>query len=174
MNQNKGNESIPVSIARKAIEVYLRDDKVVSPQELPVFENDPAGRFVSLHAHGVLRGCIGTILPTKKTVTAEIVANAISACSQDPRFDAVRANELDTVEISVDILSKPETIESPDDLDPKKYGVIITSGVRRGLLLPDLEGVESVYDQIAIARRKGGIESTDKYEIQRFTVTRYT
>lgn len=173
MDQNKVNESIPVRIARKAIEVYLKDEKVVPLQELPVFESEPAGCFVSLHAHGVLRGCIGTVLPTKKTVTAEIVANAISACSQDPRFDAVRANELDSVEISVDILSKPELVESSDDLDPKKYGVIITSGVRKGLLLPDLDGVESVYDQMAIARRKGGIEATDKFEIQRFTVTRY-
>lgn len=173
MSQNNKNDGIPLSIARKTIEVYLREGRVVSLDEVPAFGDEPAGCFVSLHAHGVLRGCIGTILPTKKTISEEIICNAVSACTEDPRFDGVHANELDSLEISVDILSKPEAVESQEDLDPKKYGVIISSGAHRGLLLPDIDGVETVHDQVAIARRKGGIDADQDYKIQRFTVTRY-
>ncbi len=129
---------------------------------------------MSIHAHGSLRGCIGTILPTKETVAAEIIRNAVSASTEDPRFDAVLTDELDDLDISVDILSEPEPVKSVDELDPDKYGVIVTCGIRRGLLLPDLEGVETVYDQLAIARRKGGIAPDEQCAIQRFTVTRYS
>lgn len=174
MNPKKTDESVPVQIARKTIETYVCEGRIVGVDEVPRFGKTPAGCFVSIHAHGALRGCIGTILPTKETIPAEIIRNAVSASTEDPRFDAVRAEELGSLEISVDILSEPEPASSHDELDPKRYGVIVTSGIRRGLLLPDLEGVETVFDQLAIARRKGGIAPDEPCTIQRFTVTRYT
>ena len=101
-----------------------------------------------LHTHGQLRGCIGTTGPTTASVAWEIVQNAVSACSRDPRFPPVRADELDSMEYSVDVLGQPEAIGSPDQLDVKRYGVIVSCGGRRGLLLPDLEGVDTVAQQI--------------------------
>ncbi len=174
MDPEKTDESVPVRIARKTIETYIREGRIVSVDEVPHFGKKTAGCFVSIHASGALRGCIGTILPTKETVAAEIIRNAVSASTEDPRFDAVRTEELDSLEISVDILSEPEPVTSHDELDPKQYGVIVTSGIRRGLLLPDLDGVETVFEQLAIARRKGGIAPDEPCSIQRFTVTRYT
>lgn len=174
MNPEKTDESVPVQIARKTVETYIREGRIVGTDEVPHFGEKPAGCFVSIHAYGALRGCIGTILPTKETVAAEIIRNAVSASSEDPRFDAVRTEELDSLEISVDILSPPEPVTSHDELDPKRYGVIVTSGIRRGLLLPDLDGVRTVFEQLAIARRKGGIAPDEPCSIQRFTVTRYT
>lgn len=174
MNPEKSEESVPVRIARTTIETYIREGRVIGVDEVPPFGEHPAGCFVSIHANGSLRGCIGTILPTKETIPAEIIRNAVSASTEDPRFDAVRGEELDSLEISVDILSEPEPVDSHDELDPKRYGVIVTSGIRRGLLLPDLDGVETVFEQLAIARRKGGIAPDEHCDIQRFTVTRYT
>lgn len=174
MSLKKTSESVPVQIARKTIEVYIREKRIPGIDEVPAFGEQPAGCFVSIHAGGALRGCIGTILPTKETIPAEIIRNAVSASTEDPRFDAVRAEELDSLEISVDILSEPEPVTSPDELDPKRYGVIVTCGIRRGLLLPDLDGVETVNDQLAIARRKCAIGPDDQCSLQRFTVTRYT
>lgn len=132
-----------------------------------------AGAFVSLHAHDRLRGCIGTIGPTTESVAWEIVQNAISACSCDPRFPPVTVSELDSLEYSVDVLGKPEPISSPAELDVKKYGVIVSCGGRRGLLLPDLEGVDTVEQQIDIARQKGGISSREEYNLERFEVVRH-
>ena len=121
----------------------------------------------------MLRGCIGTIAPVQDSIAEEIINNAVSAVSRDPRFDKVREDELDLLEINVDILGEPEDIEGPDELDVKRYGVIVTCGYKRGLLLPDLEGVDTVEDQIDIARRKGGISPHDDYTLQRFEVIRY-
>ena len=121
----------------------------------------------------MLRGCIGTIAPVQDCIAEEIISNAISAVSRDPRFDKVREDELDLLEINVDILGEPEDIDGPDKLDVKRYGVIVTCGYKRGLLLPDLEGVDTVEDQIDIARRKGGISPSDDYTLQRFEVVRY-
>ena len=132
------------------------------------------GAFVSLHAHGQLRGCIGTTGPTTANVALEIVQNAISACSRDPRFHPVSVEELETLEYSVDVLGQPEPISSPAELDVKKYGVIVSSGGRRGLLLPDLDGVDTVEQQIDIARQKGGISSRERYTLERFEVVRHT
>jgi len=174
VSNKSGHEPIPVQIARKTIEVYIREGRILSVDEVPAFGKTPAGCFVSIHAHGSLRGCIGTILPTKETIAAEIIRNAVSACTEDPRFNVVRVDELDELEISVDILSEPEPVKSIDELDPEKYGVIVTSGIRRGLLLPDLDGVNTVYDQLAIARRKGGIAPDEQCTILRFTVTRFS
>ena len=133
-----------------------------------------AGAFVSLHAHGQLRGCIGTTGPTTESVAWEIVQNAVSACARDPRFPPVTVAELDSLEYSVDVLGQPEPISSSSELDVKRYGVIVSCGSRRGLLLPDLEGVDTVEQQIDIARQKGGISSREKYTLERFEVVRHT
>ena len=132
-----------------------------------------AGAFVSLHKNGQLRGCIGTIAPTCDNLAWEIVQNAVSACSRDPRFSPVRPNELDELEYSVDVLGAPEPTDSPAALDPKTYGVIVSCGGRRGLLLPDLDGVDSVEAQLSIALQKGGIRENEPYKIERFMVVRH-
>jgi len=117
---------------------------------------------------------VGTTGPTTESVAWEIVQNAMSTCSRDPRFVPVSAGELDDLEYSVDVLGQPEPISSPDQLDVKKYGVIVSCGSRRGLLLPDLEGVDTVERQIDIARQKGGIGPREKYALERFEVVRHT
>lgn len=132
------------------------------------------GTFVSLHAHGQLWGCIGTTGPTTESVAWEIVQNAVSACSRDPRFMPVTVSELESLEYSVDVLGQSEPIASPDQLDVKKYGVIVSCDRRQGLLLPDLEGVDTVERKIDIARQKGGISSREKYTLERFEVVRHT
>lgn len=172
-----------VRLARATIEKYVKTNrKLRFPDELPdgLAEDLPkeaaverAGAFVSVHKNGMLRGCIGTIGPVQDSIAEEIISNAISAVSRDPRFDRVREDELDLLEINVDILGKPENIDDPDELDVKRYGVIVSCGSRRGLLLPDLEGVDTVEDQIDIAMRKGGITRSDNYRLQRFEVVRY-
>jgi AmmeMemoRadiSam system protein A len=131
------------------------------------------GVFVSLHRRGQLRGCIGTFSPTQPNVAQEVIRNAISSSTQDPRFDPVEPHELADLEINVDVLSTPEPIAGEAELDPRRYGVIVSAGRRRGLLLPDLEGVDTVEDQIDICRRKGGIGPNEPVKLQRFTVARY-
>ncbi|MEG1585875.1 MAG: AmmeMemoRadiSam system protein A [Bacteroidales bacterium] len=133
-----------------------------------------AGCFVSLHnADHSLRGCIGTIMPTKPTLEEEIKTNAVSAAFMDPRFSPLRKDELDTLEISVDVLGEPEIINSFDELDPKVYGVIVSSGNKRGVLLPDLPGIEKVEQQLNIAMQKAGIADGTPITVHRFTVHRY-
>ncbi|MHB9002727.1 MAG: AmmeMemoRadiSam system protein A, partial [Coriobacteriia bacterium] len=132
-----------------------------------------AGVFVSLHRLGALRGCIGTILPVHENLAQEVVANAISAATGDPRFDPLTPGELVDLDIKVDVLRAPESC-TIDDLDPAVYGVIASSGFRRGLLLPDLEGVDTIEQQLAIACRKGGIVPGEPVELQRFQVDRHT
>ena len=132
-----------------------------------------AGAFVSIHKEGRLRGCIGTILPTEDSLAEEIIQNAISASTRDPRFDPIRPEELPLLEISVDVLGTPEDIDSPEELDVKRYGVIVSCGSRRGLLLPDLPGVDTVEQQLSIARKKGGIGPKEKVRLQRFEVIRH-
>jgi AmmeMemoRadiSam system protein A len=132
-----------------------------------------AGAFVSIHEDGRLRGCIGTISAVQPTLAEEILHNAVSACSEDPRFSPVRPEELDRLEYSVDVLGPAEKISSPQELDVKRYGVIVTNGYRRGLLLPDLDGVDTVEDQIAIAEKKAGISPVEKVSLERFEVVRH-
>jgi len=132
-----------------------------------------AGAFVSLHKHGALRGCIGTFLPTTECVASEILQNAVSAALHDPRFDPVDASEIGELEIHVDVLSTPERIPDRSLLDVKRYGVIVTSGHKRGLLLPDLDGVDTVDEQISIACRKAGIRPGEEISLQRFEVIRH-
>ncbi len=166
-----------VKLARKTIEAWVRKGAVLVPdaEELPEEAmTRRAGAFVSIHKNGDLRGCIGTIAPVRRSLAEEIVYNAISAAAQDPRFRPVTEKELDSLEISVDVLSEPEDIASADQLDVKRYGVIVRKGRRRGLLLPDLEGVDTVEDQVAIACRKAGlIPGEPGIELQRFEVVRH-
>ena len=165
-----------VRLARLSLETWVRTGKGLDrlPEDLPrELTGQAAGAFVSLHMVGRLRGCIGTIAPTQESVAWEIVHNAVSAGTRDPRFPPVREGELDELEYSVDVLGRPERVSSPDELDPKQYGVIVSCGQRRGLLLPDLEGVDTVDQQIDIARQKGGIRAADPYTLQRFRVVRH-
>ena len=175
--EKKAAEDPWVKLARLSLETYVKTGRRLErlPEGLPAGMTDrSAGACVSLHAHGQLRGCIGTTGPTTESVAWEIVQNAVSACSRDPRFIPVSAEELDGLEYSVDVLGKPEPVSSPAELDVKKYGVIVSCGGRRGLLLPDLEGVDTVGRQIDIARQKGGIGPGEKYALERFEVVRHT
>ena len=164
-----------VKLARASLESYITQQKVLKiPQDLPEeMIKEKAGVFVSIHKHGKLRGCIGTIEPTRKCIAKEIIENAISASTRDPRFDPITEEELKWLEINVDVLGKPERIASRKELDVKKYGVIVSSGYRRGLLLPDIEGVDNVDQQVAIAMQKGGIREGEKYTLERFEVIRH-
>ena len=149
-------------------------ERIILPEGLPKeMLTRRAGAFVSLHRHGRLRGCIGTIMAIEKSIAEEIVQNAISACSRDPRFSPVTADELSTLEISVDVLGELESIDSHNELDVKRYGVVVSHGRKRGLLLPNLDGVDTVEEQIRIARQKGGIREGEPYRLERFEVVRH-
>ena len=171
----KVQESPYVRLARAAVEKYVSSGKIVSiPDGLPDEAlSRRAGAFVSLKKFGQLRGCIGTISPAEATIAEEIIHNAISASTRDPRFPPVSPSELKDLVYSVDILGDTEYIDSPDDLDVEKYGVIVSNGYRRGLLLPNLEGIESVDEQISIAMQKAGIRKGERIRLQRFEVVRY-
>lgn len=132
------------------------------------------GVFVSLHENGELRGCIGTIEPITDCIADEIINNAVSAAVRDPRFPPVRMEELGMLEISVDVLEPAESISTLEELDPNIYGVIVSKGSKRGVLLPDLEGVETPEQQVSIAKQKAGISSLDwDVSLKRFKVTRH-
>ncbi|MGQ9545825.1 MAG: AmmeMemoRadiSam system protein A [Dehalococcoidia bacterium] len=160
-------------MAKETVESYIREGKMPKPTELTAEMRERAGVFVSIHKHGQLRGCIGTFEPQKGNVAEEIMANAISSATRDPRFPPVTESELHDLEYSVDILTEPEPVTDTGQLDPKKYGVIVESGWRRGLLLPDLEGVDSVEEQIAICRLKAGISASEPIKLYRFQVRRF-
>lgn len=163
-----------VELAKLSIEAYVKEKKVVEPpKELASKIKEKAGVFVSLKKQGNLRGCIGTFAPTTENVAYEVIRNAIEAASRDPRFPPVSEDELKDLEISVDVLTEPQKVNSIKDLDAKKYGVIVRSGVRRGLLLPDLPGVATPEQQVAICMQKGGIEPKESIELYRFEVKRY-
>ncbi len=163
-------------IAARAVEACVlgaRQLELEDISDLPPEVIGPAGAFVCLKIGGELRGCIGTLQPTRPTVVEEIVVNAEGSCTRDPRFMPVKPDELPSLEVSVDVLSEPEPVKSEDELDPKAYGVIVRSGPRVGLLLPDLEGVKDVADQVSIARRKAGIKRCEPVDLFRFTVRRF-
>ena len=162
-----------VELARKAVERYVGQGKIFRPRKLTAEMKKRAGVFVSIHKHGDLRGCIGTFVPTRRNVAEEVVINAISSAMQDPRFMPVEPSELDDLEYKVDILTEPEPVPSSDQLDPKKYGVIVECGYRRGLLLPDLPGVDKVEEQIEICRAKAGISAGEPVRLYRFQVKRF-
>jgi AmmeMemoRadiSam system protein A len=162
-----------VKLAKETVESYIREGKIPQPKELTPEMEKPAGVFVSIHKQGELRGCIGTFEPTKANVAEEIMTNAISSATKDPRFPPIAASELGNLEYSVDILTKPEPVKDVSQLNPKKYGVIVESGFRRGLLLPDLEGVDTVERQIEICRLKAGISFDEPVSLYRFEVKRF-
>jgi AmmeMemoRadiSam system protein A/AmmeMemoRadiSam system protein B len=169
------SESAYVRLARENIESFVRTGNMISlpnylPEEMLTKE---AGVFVSLKTGGNLRGCIGTITPTEKNIAHEILRNSVSAASEDPRFPPVQAHELADLTYSVDVLGAPEPIESMSELDVIRYGVIVTCGYKRGLLLPNLEGVDTAEQQVSIARQKAWIEENEPYKLERFEVIRY-
>lgn len=163
-----------IALARDAVESYIGDGRIAGPpQEMIPELRGRAGAFVCLKKFGELRGCIGTFEPTQDNLAEEIIQNAISSATRDPRFSAVSSEELDFLTYTVDVLGPCELATDPGELDPKRYGIIVESGARRGLLLPDLEGVESAEQQISIASQKAGISPGEPVRIFRFEVSRY-
>lgn len=163
-----------VRLAMETIrEHVLHGIKKNPPDPLPEEFKKAAGTFVTIKKEGALRGCIGTVLPAEKNLAAEIIRNAIASSTYDSRFSPVAEEELENLTLSVDVLSEPEDIDSPGGLDPKKYGVIVTSGQNRGLLLPDLAGIDTPEQQIDICRKKGGIGPEEEIRLKRFTVKRF-
>jgi len=162
------------ALAKETVEKYVRDEKKPSPpKELTPEMREKAGVFVSIHKLGALRGCIGTFEPQEENVAGEIITNAISSATRDPRFPPIAPDELKDLDYSVDVLTSPEPVEDESHLDPRKYGVIVEAGWRRGLLLPDLEGVDTVEYQIDVCRQKGGISPDEPVQLYRFEVKRY-
>lgn len=160
-----------VDLAKRSLEYYIRNGEYLpAPKEVLGVEK---GVFVTLKKHGSLRGCIGTIQATRESVEYEIIQNAVSAGLKDPRFQPVKESELDELEYSVDILSEAESISTIDELDIDKYGVIVSKGYRKGLLLPNLEGIENVEEQVAIALDKANINPDEDYKLERFEVKRF-
>lgn len=165
-----------VELAGRAIDAYIRRHTIIEPDPIPGLAPRRAGVFVSLHLpDGSLRGCIGTTEGYQESIEKEIVSNAISAATRDPRFFPVQEDELAGLDISVDVLGPAEAVAGPEALDPKRYGVIVrTADGRQALLLPDLEGVDTVEQQLRIACRKGGIDfDRESYRIYRFQVERH-
>jgi AmmeMemoRadiSam system protein A len=190
---NQPQPSLPVRLALCGLAYYLqsgREPTLATPSVASLLasaqvgdggerelyglvRNRQAGAFVSLHEGGELRGCIGTIAATAPCVAEEILRNAVAAGTRDPRFPPVEAGELAALECSVDVLGAAEPVAGPEELDVRRYGVIVSRGWRRGLLLPDLEGVSTPEQQIAIARQKGGIGPSEPYRLERVEVVRY-
>jgi len=162
-----------INLARRSIIYYLKHNKFLKSKNTEGIQSGKAGVFVCLKKKGELRGCIGTILPTKSRISEEIIKNAVSAALNDPRFPSVDLSEMDEIVCSVDILLEPEEIKSISDLDVKRFGVIVSSGSRTGLLLPNLEGIDSAGMQVAIALQKGGISPEEPYRMYRFEVIRH-
>ncbi|HSV32240.1 MAG TPA: AmmeMemoRadiSam system protein A [Atribacteraceae bacterium] len=163
------------AVARRAIESYFEKAEVgtLAKELLPPFLKERGGAFVCLKRNGQLRGCIGTVFPCRESLIEEIIQNAVSAATEDRRFQPLSKSELSAVAITVDILSKSETVTDLSTLNPKKFGVIVGWQRLRGVLLPDLEGVDTAEEQLSIARRKAGIPSGVPVTIRRFTVDRY-
>ena len=182
LDERRKDEDLYVKLARYSLESYITLGKRIGRKDIQTEEwkdLDPemyerrAGTFVSIHKDGALRGCIGTILPTCSCIADEIMQNAISAGTNHPRFPMIKEDELPYLEMSVDVLDEPEPIEGPDQLDVKRYGVIVTHGRKRGLLLPNIDGVDSIEQQIDIARQKAGISEDEESSLERFEVIRH-
>ena len=167
----------PHELAKLTIEKHIKGDGMPEiPQKLTGVDVNSAGAFVSIKTlDGDLRGCIGTILATRKSVIEEVMHNAISSATKDPRFTPIEEFELDNLQYSVDILHEPERVKSLDQLDPKTYGIIISSeSGKQALLLPDLEGLDTIEKQVTACMRKAGIPLNEKISVQRFKVDRYS
>lgn len=173
--KRKNTSDSYVRLARESLTYYLNSGKKL--KQLPDYvtdemKNTQRGVFVSLKKHGELRGCIGTIFPVSDNIAEEIIRNAIEAGLNDSRFYEVEKEELMDIVFSVDILTEPEP-SSREELNPKEYGVIVRSNGKTGLLLPDLEGVNTVEEQLSIALNKAGIEPYEDYIIEKFKVIRH-
>ena len=176
LNAVRAGEDAFVLLARQTVEAFVRTGKTQPiPEGLPEeMTHNRAGVFVSLKIAGKLRGCIGTTSAVSASIAEETIKNAVAACSEDPRFDPVRVDELVRITYSVDVLGPTERIDSIEQLDVKRYGVIVVSGYRKGLLLPNLEGVDTVEEQVNIAKRKAGIPESERCRMERFEVVRHT
>lgn len=174
VDRQRAGESQPVQLARAVVESYV-ETRQVPNQLLPLPPSLPAraGAFVTIHKHGQLRGCIGTTEATYPTLAEEIAQNAVSAACDDPRFDPIGKEELPYLVYSVDVLGEAEQIASEQELDPKTYGVIVERGAKRGLLLPDLPGIDTAEAQVTLAKRKADIGSGQEVTLYRFRVTRH-
>jgi len=162
-----------VKLAKDTVETYIISGKVLKPDKLTDEMKERAGVFVSIHKKGALRGCIGTFEPTRENVAEEIIHNAIQSSTGDPRFSMVKPYELPDLDYSVDVLTSPQPVSDISKLDPRKQGIIVQSGWRRGLLLPDLEGVDTVEQQIEICMMKAGIRRGEPIEVFSFEVRRF-
>ncbi len=172
--EDDSEEPYPVKLARETVETFIKTGKSITPENVPEGFREPKAAFVTLYVDGRLRGCIGTVEPVHDSLAEEIVANAISSATRDPRFVPVRAFELGSLQYSVDVLAEPEKVEDVSALDPLKYGVICEKGRRRGLLLPNLEGVDTPKQQVSIAKQKAGIKPWETgVKLYRFEVKRY-
>jgi AmmeMemoRadiSam system protein A len=171
------NDIAPPELARLAVEAWISGGQRLAPPDAPegVLASQ-AGAFVTLRtSDGQLRGCIGTIEPSKSSLAEEIIQNAITAATCDPRFAPVTRLELADLIYGVDVLDIPERVTGPEDLDPRVYGVIVESrdGGRRGLLLPRIAGLETVEQQWLAVHQKAGIAVGTPVHVERFTVTRF-
>ena len=181
-----------ILLAKSAIEIYIKEGKIISsPEDLPrEFLTRRAGTFVTIMKNKELRGCIGTYLPTKINIAQEIIHNAVAAATEDYRFNPIQKTELPYLSYTVYILSEPELVKDINELNPKKFGIIVKTTpfvypnedvvfdghvpFKSGLLLPDLEGIDTIEQQISIACQKGGINpEKEKIIIYRFTVKKY-
>lgn len=162
-------------LAKEAIENYIKERRVISPEgKLPQEFKGRAGVFVTIMEGEELRGCVGTYLPTQDSIAQEIIQNAIAAATEDYRFNAILQKDLPHLSYSVYILGKPMMIKDEKELNPRKFGIIVKTGRKSGLLLPDLEGIDTADQQIAIAAQKGGINlAKEKIDIYRFTAEKY-
>ncbi len=175
IREQRTREDVYVRLARAVIEEYVRTGrKKKIPENLPEeMYTRRAGVFVSIKKEGRLRGCIGTIQAVRRSIAEEIIENAVSAAVKDPRFSPIEPEELEKLTVSVDVLGDTERIDSQDLLDVKRYGVVVTKGYRRGLLLPNLEGIDTVEEQVRIAKQKAGIGDFEEVELERFEVIRH-
>jgi len=165
-----------VALAKQAVEKYVKTGKTLEmPADLPPEFLRKAGVFVTIKKGEALRGCVGTYLPTQENLAREIISSAISACAYDGRFYPISEEELPDLSYEVSVLSKPQKILSLEKHNPKKYGLIVVgSGGRRGLLLPDLEGIDTAEEQRVIACQKGGIDPREtEIEYYAFTVEKH-
>ncbi|MGM0548123.1 MAG: AmmeMemoRadiSam system protein A [Bacillota bacterium] len=171
MNEKK----VILYLARKAVEKYIisGEELEINEKQLPEILKKEAGVFVTLKKDGNLRGCMGTFRPVQKNAAYEIISNAMTAAENDPRFPELRKEELTEISISVDILSEPELVNDQEQLDPQKYGILVKGGHQTGLLLPNLEGIDTVEKQLDIAKRKAGLKGSTEVDIYRFTVSRF-
>ncbi|PKM90592.1 MAG: AMMECR1 domain-containing protein [Firmicutes bacterium HGW-Firmicutes-12] len=175
LDKYQDKETMPVKLARESIKHYLEKGQVLSVSlEYEDLKINKAGVFVSLKMHGSLRGCIGTVVPEQENIAQEIIHNAVSAAIRDPRFHPLQKEELNDIIISVDILEEPEEVVSMTELNPLEYGVIVSNGKKKGLLLPKLTGIKEPEEQIEIAKQKAGIRPDEPVKLERFRVIRYT